>query len=70
MCLIVSTLLWVVILAVCCYFSAVASEHPSTHEDNSAHWQSLCRSDRPGAGHQVSFPHVRDEPHPVLQLPT
>lgn len=58
----------VVIHAVCCTFSTVASERPRTHEESHAR-QPLRRSDRPGARHQVSFPHVRHQPHPVLQLP-
>lgn len=60
----------VVILAVCCTFSTVASEHPCAHEEGSAHRQPLCSSDRPGAWHQVSFPHIGDQPHPLLQLPS
>lgn len=63
-------LLKVVILAVCCTFSTVASEHPCAHEEGSAHWQPLCSSDRPGTWHQVFFPHVGHQPHPLLQLPS
>lgn len=62
--------LWVVILAICCTFSTVASEHPCTHEEGSAHRQPLRSLDGPGARHQVSFPHVGDQPHPLLQLPS
>lgn len=50
--------------------STMASGHPCTNEENSTYRQPLCSSDRPGARHQGSLPHVRDQPHPVLQLPS
>lgn len=45
----VSVELEVVIQAVCCTFSTVASEHPCPHEEGSAHRQPLRSSDGPGA---------------------
>lgn len=60
----------VVILAICCASSTVASEHPCIHENSSAHRQLLRSSDGTGARHQVSFPHVGQQPLPVLQLPS
>lgn len=59
-----------VILAVCCTFSTVASEHPCPHEEGSAHRQPLRSSDRPGTWRYVSVPHIGDQPHPLLQLPS
>lgn len=58
----------VVTLAVCCTFSAVASERPRAYEEGSARRQPLRSSDRPGPWHQVRFPHVGHQPHPFLQL--
>lgn len=46
----------------------VASERSCTHEEGAAHRQPLRSSDRPGARHQVSFPHIGNQPHPLLQL--
>lgn len=62
------TSLCVVMLATT--FSTVASEHPRTYEENSTNRKSIRGSDRPGARHQVSVPHVGHQPHPVRQLPT
>lgn len=50
-------------------FSAVASEHPCTREENPTNGKSLRGSDGPGPRHQVSVSYIGHQPHPVRQLP-
>lgn len=59
----------VVTLAVCCTLSTVASQRPRRRQEVPTYGRPLRGPDGPGARHHVGVPHLRDQPHPLLQLP-